>query len=241
MENTGGQLSTQQRRALLGPMARAHARGVTGRMLRLVWLNPGRRVHIAPGRLDPPSSALTRAAALEAGRRLSPAMLNHSYRAYTFGAALGSITDLEIDYEVLFAAALLHNTGLPSHIGDVDFTLSSARVARDVAETAGLSTAATRILRTAITLHTNPDVTLDHGPVAHLLAAGVALDVTGARCGELPQEVLAATAARYPRLGFKQQLRAALLSEALRVPHGRIQFLRRHGYDLAIRLAPFRG
>jgi HD domain len=81
------------------------------------------------------------------------------------------------DAELLFAAALLHDTGLPTSDRDVDFTRSSARIARDVAEEVGLSSAATETMRTAITLHLSPNVPLARGPVAYLLAAGAGVDV----------------------------------------------------------------
>ena len=57
---------------------------------------------------------------------------------------------------LLFAAAMLHDIGLTTPTAGVDFTLASARVALDVAETVGLSTAATETMRTAITLHHSP-------------------------------------------------------------------------------------
>lgn len=44
-----------------------------------------------------PDSALTRAAETLARRRLSPVLLNHPYRTYTFGAALGELADLDVD------------------------------------------------------------------------------------------------------------------------------------------------
>jgi hypothetical protein len=147
-----------------------------------------------------------------------------------------------VDREVLFAAALLHDVGLPTPVPQVDFTLASARVARDVAEQVGLSTAATDTLRTAITLHHSPGVTLAHGPVAYLLSAGAGLDVAGVRSWQLPPDLLAAVVAAHPRAGFKREFSAAFRTEATRVPDGRAQFLRRYGaFDLAIKTAPFRG
>ena len=112
----------------------------------------------------PPDSALTRVAEALARRRLSPALLNHSYRTYAFGAALGELEDLDVDRELLFAAALLHDIG-------------PTTAARKVAEQVGLSTAATDILLSAVTLQRSPGVTLSHGEVAYLLSAGVGLDV----------------------------------------------------------------
>jgi hypothetical protein len=94
-----------------------------------------------------------------------------------------------VDLELLFAAALLHDVGLPTPVLPVDCTRASARVAREVAEDVGLSTAATDILRTAITLHHSPGVMLAHGPVAYLLSAGPVLDVAGLRSWQLPPDL----------------------------------------------------
>jgi len=242
VERTGGQLSGAERRSLLGPLARTHAANAVGRLSMLARLNSGRRTHLAPAQLVPPSSALTRVALEQAQRRLTPALLNHSYRTFAFGAALGALEGLTVDAELLFAAALLHDTGLPTSAPNVDFTRASARIARDVAQDVGLSTAATETMRTAITLHSNPRVTLAHGPVAYLLSAGAGLDVAGLHSWRLPPDLLAAVVAQHPRLGFKGEFAAAFRTEAAHVPRGRVQFLRRYGaFDLAIRLAPFHG
>lgn len=242
VDRTGGRLSGAERRSLLGPVARAHAANAAGRLSMLARLNSGRRARVAPSVLVPPTSAFTRAAVGQAQRSLSPALLNHSYRTFAFGAALGALEGLTVDSELLFAAALLHDTGLPTSDQDVDFTRGSARIARDVAEEVGLSRAATETMRTAITMHVNPRVTPARGPVAYLLAAGAGVDVVGLRSWQLPPELLTAVADEHPRLGFKREFTAACRTEAARVPRGRMQFLRRYGaFDLAIRLAPFRG
>ena len=164
VERTGGQLTAAERRSLLRPLASAHATNAAGRLSMLLRVNSGRRAPVdrrpATGpRLgpDPGRRAVAR-------RRLSPALLNHSYRTYAFGAALGELESLDVDRELLFAAALLHDVGLPTPVPQVDFTRASARVARDVAEDVGLSTAATDTLRTAITLHHSPGVTAGARP-----------------------------------------------------------------------------
>jgi hypothetical protein len=242
VDRTGGQLAGAERRSLLRPLARAHAANAAGRLAMLARLNSGRRVQVAPTLLVPPSSALTRAACEQAQRRLSPALLNHSYRTFAFGVALGGLEGLTVDAELLFAAALLHDTGLPTSDRNVDFARSGARIARDVADEVGLSSAATETMRTAITLHHSPNVTPANGPVAYLLSAGAGVDVIGLRSWQLPPEVLAAVVDQHPRLEFKREFAAAFRSEAARVPRGRVKFLRSYGaFDLAIRLAPFRG
>jgi HD domain len=241
VERTGGLLTGAERRSLFRPLARTHATNAVGRLSMVLRVNSGRRAAATVGRRPAPDSVLTRAAEALARRRLSPVLLNHSYRTFAFGAALGELENVDVDREVLFAAALLHDVGLPTPVPQVDFTRASARVAREVADDVGLSTAATNVLRTAITLHHSPGVTLAHGPVAYLLSAGAGLDVAGLRSWLLPPDLLATIIAAHPRLGFKREFAAAFRAEAAEVPRGRAAFLRRYGaFDLAIKAAPFR-
>jgi len=242
VERTGGSLTPAERRSLLGPLARAHLTNAAGRLSMLLRVSSGRRAPAAGSRRPLPDSVLTRAAEDVARRRLSPALLNHSFRTYAFGAALGELEHLDVDRELLLAAALLHDVGLPTSVEAVDFTRTSAQAAGDVAEQVGLSTVATDVLRTAITLHHSPGVTLAHGEVAYLLSAGAGLDVVGLRSWQLPPDVLADVLAARPRAGFKQEFAASFRTEATRVPRGRAAFLRRYGaFDLAVKTAPFRG
>jgi len=136
---------------------------------------------------------------------------------------------------------MLHDTGLSRPVDRVDFTLASARVARDVAETVGLSTAATETMRTAITLHHSPGITLADGPVAYLLSAGAGVDVAGLRSWKLPPHVLPQSSPSVPGWASKREFAAAFRAEADAVPGGRVRLLRQYGaFDLAIKLAPFR-
>jgi HD domain len=241
VERTGGLLTTAERRSLVGPLARTHVINAVGRLSMLLRVNSGRRTVVSVDR-PYPDSALTRAAERVARSVLTPALLNHSYRTYAFGAALGQLDGVDVDDELLFAAALLHDVGLMTPLADVDFTRAGARFARDVAEEVGLSTAATDTVRTAITLHHSPGVTKAQGSVAYLLSAGAGLDVIGLHSWRLPPGGLSAVTSRHPRLGFKGEFRAAFGAEAAAVPRGRAAFLRRYGaFDLAIRTAPFGG
>lgn len=237
---TGGRLSPAESRRLVADLARVHVGNAVGRLSVLAHLNPGRNAYVAPARLVPPDSALTRAASDAAIRTLPGPLLNHSYRTYQFGRALGELEDLDVDAELLFAAALLHDTGLVMADGRDDFTLTSARVARDVADTVGLSTAATETLQSAITLHHSPRVPLTAGPVAYLLSAGAGVDVAGLRCWELPPATLSDIVREHPRERFKDYFAQAWAVESTRVPRGRARLLRRYGaFNAAIRLAPF--
>lgn len=237
---TGGSLDATERRRLVADLVSVHLGNAAGRLSTLVHLNSGRHARLLPERLLPPESALTRAAEDTAIRHLPTTLLNHSYRTYTFGRALGELEELDVDAELLFAAAMLHDTGLTLSSGPDDFTLASARLAADVAERVGLSTSATGTMQTAITMHHSPRVTPAAGTVAYLLSAGAGVDVAGLRSWELPSETLAAAVHDHPRDAFKEYFARAWRDEAARVPLGRARLLRRYGaFTAAIRLAPF--
>jgi hypothetical protein len=144
-------------------LARTHLRNAVGRLRMAVRLHPGRNLSIPESRLAVPETALTRAARKVAEDTLTPTLLQHSYRTYRFGRALGELDGLQVDAELLFAAAILHDTGLVKLPNGADFTLSSMRLAREVADQVGLSTAATEVLQTAITMHYTPGVTTTAG------------------------------------------------------------------------------
>ena len=238
---TSGQLSSAETRHLLAPLARAHVSNAVGRTAMALRVHSGRRAQVPSVALRTPESPLTRAAEQVARERLTPALLNHSYRCYSYGVALAALEDIDVDRELLFAAAMLHDTGLCAPTPGVDFTVSGARTALAVAEAVGLSTAATETLRTAITLHHSPGVTLASGPEAYLLSAGAGVDVIGLGRWKLPDTVVTSVLAERPRLGFKDEFRRRWAAEAAAVPRGRARFLRRYGaFDLAIGLAPYR-
>jgi hypothetical protein len=240
VERTCGRLNAAERRALLRPLARTLAQNAVGRLRLAVGLYPGRHAYVSPADLAPPSSVLTRAAEEYARRVLTEPLLNHSYRTWAFGRALGDLEGIDVDAELLFAGALLHDTGLVNPTGTADFTLTSARLAREVADEVGLSTAATDALMTAITMHYNPGVTADAGPVAYLLAAGAAVDVVGLRSWELPTATITEVVRQHPRTGFKTAFTEAFGHEAARVPEGRARLLHRYGaFAAAIKFAPF--
>lgn len=240
VQRTSGRLTGAERRALLRSLARIHLANTAGRLRLAVGLHPGRNAYVPPARLLPPDTVLTRAARERAAQLLTAPLLNHSYRAYRFGRALGQVEDLEVDAELLFAAAMLHDTGLVAPPTDADFTLASSRIARDVAEQVGLSTAATDTMLTAITMHHSPGVTTDAGSVAYLLSAGAAVDVVGLRSWQLPADTIADAVRDHPRADFKKVFTAAFRQEAARVPQGRAELLHRYGaFAAAIKVAPF--
>src|SRR5688572_8999492 len=122
-------------------------------------LDRGRRRRIAVELLTPPATILTRAPEAHAVERLTPVMLNPYRRTYAFGTAVGIVEGFQVDHELLYTAALLHDLGLAAGTGDsTDFTLAGAAVANQIADDVGLSPSAGETIASAITLHHSPDV-----------------------------------------------------------------------------------
>ena len=240
VQRTSGRMTPAERRGLVAPLVLTHVRNIIGRLRLGAGLHPGRHAYLSPDRLVPPDTVLTRAARERAVDLLPSALLNHSHRTYRFARALGALEGLDVDEELLFTAAMLHDTGLVAPPVDADFTLASSRVAREVAEQVGLSRAATDTVETAITMHHTPGVTTHAGAEAYLLSAGAAVDVIGFRAWDLSDSTLVDAVDLYPRADFKQVFTAAFREEAARVPEGRARFLHRYGaFAAAIKLAPF--
>ena len=118
--------------------------------------------------------------------------------------------------------------------------MRGAGAAREFARGAGLAPAAQERVAEAITLHVNVSVGLEHGPEAHLLNAGTALDVTGLRYWELPEGAADAVVARYPRLDMKRLIWDVSKTEADAHPECRGNFLDQFlQFGSRVRNAPF--
>jgi HD superfamily phosphodiesterase len=89
---------------------------------------------------------------------LTPALLNHSTRAYTWGAALAALHKITFDRELLYLAALFHDTGIPSPVPEVDFTVRSAAVAREFTDSHDVPVHNREVVANAIAMHHTPGV-----------------------------------------------------------------------------------
>jgi hypothetical protein len=137
---------------------------------------------------------------------------------------------------------MLHDTGLPSRVPDVDFTVRNAELARDFTDRHDVSEARRELVTNAIALHHTPGVGVESGAEPSLLSAGAALDVFELRSNHVPDAVRKTVVQDYPRVGFKREFTGLLRAEAKQVPHGRAWYLHRFALsDVTIRLAPFRG
>ena len=117
-------------------------------------------------------------------------MLNHSYRTWAFGRALAEIDGVEVDDELLFAAAMLHDLGLMCPTYSRCFTAVGAeellRLGRSVPS---CSPSTVEAAADGITHHITPALTIRAaGPIGVYLQAGSLLDLTGVRVVNLPRD-----------------------------------------------------
>src|SRR3954449_10511807 len=130
-ERTGGMLTARDCLTLAPPLLRGELSILAGRLAMVLRMHSGRRSSIDPASLVPPDSPLARDAEVAAQDLLTPALLNHSSRAYTWGAAIAALHEITFDRELLYLAAMFHDTGIPSPVPDVYFTVRSAALARE--------------------------------------------------------------------------------------------------------------
>jgi hypothetical protein len=240
-ERTGGALTTRECLTLARPLLREELGIVVGLLMTALRVDSGRRATIEPARLAPPASSLARDAQQAADELLTPVLRNHSHRAYAWAAALAARRGIAFDRELLYLAAMFHDTGLPSPVPHVDFTVHSAARAREFADRHQVPSDSREVVANAIAMHHTPGVGLEAGPEAFLMSAGAAVDVFGSRSHEIPDAVRKHVVEQFPRLGFKREFAAVWRAEAKQVPRGRAWYLHRFAVtDLSIRLAPFR-
>lgn len=239
-ERTGGVLTARECVTLARPLLREELGILAGLLAMALRVHSGRRATIEPARLAPPDSSLARDAQEAAEDLLTPALRNHSHRAYAWAAAIAARRGISFDRELLYLAAMFHDTGLPSPVPHVDFTVRSAALAREFADRHGVPADSREVVTNAIAMHHTPGVGLESGPEAYLMSAGAAVDVFGSRSNEIPDAVRRRVVEQFPRLGFKREFAALWRAEAKQVPRGRAWYLHRFAVtDLSIRMAPF--
>lgn len=169
----------------------------------------------------------------------SPALIGHGYRTWIFGACFSQLDGVAVDPELLYAAALLHDSGLMSSVVGEDFTIRSAEVIRRACTDAVDPTQAT-VISDAVVAHATPGLRPDTNPLGYYVQTGALADLTGLRSRVIPKEQLQAIHDRHPRHGANRAIPEAIRREARAVPRGRFALLRRCGFPLLIAVSPTR-
>ncbi|GAA5156224.1 HD domain-containing protein [Pseudonocardia eucalypti] len=151
------------------------------------------------------------AAAAEATRLIrettSPLIYHHSLRVFFFGEIHARRLGVKPDPELLYLAALFHDTGLLTPFSDVQrrFEVDGADHARRFLVEHGFSPAASDTVWTAIALHTTPGIPDRMGPEIASLYLGVLTDVLGFGLDGLDADRVGEILAAHPRGDFKKE------------------------------------
>jgi hypothetical protein len=237
---TGGRLNPTERRRVLVDVAVGQVENVVGRLKLALGMRPSQASAIDVGTFVAPDSKLAREA--EAACAEQPASIAaHSYRTWLFGSALAALDRCELDRELFYCAALVHDYGIVPSTPGRDFTLGGADRAIACAAAAGAAVSDAQTMADAICVHPTPGITVDRdGSLGSYVQWGAMVDGAGLRLWDISESNVEAVLAAHPRgPGFKQELTGMIRAEAAAVPGGRFSLLVRCGLPLAVRLAPF--
>lgn len=234
LESTGGVMTRKQCLHGVGQASVQLVRNLWERLTPALW-----RVGNLDGMAAVPDSRLIKLAE-EAALDQGPVLLAHGYRSALFGRALAHIDRINADPELLHICGLLHDVGIVQAITGEDFTQRSAAVARHCAAAAGEPAEVGDHLADAVIAHTTIGIRADRdGALAAYTQFGAMVDLAGLRLSHLPRSFVAQVLADHPRGPFKREILRRLDFEAKAVRGGRFDFVRKVGFGLAVKLAPF--
>src|SRR5262245_6434764 len=128
----------------------------------------------------PDTAAVTEATRL-VQETISPLIYHHSRRVFFFGQIHAHRLGVTPDPELLYLAAMFHDTGLVAPFSDAQqrFEVDGADRGRKFLLERGFSTAAAETVWAAIALHTTPGIPGRMGPEIAATYLGVETDVLG--------------------------------------------------------------
>ena len=170
--------------------------------------------------LVPDETPATRAAREVSTEYSSPALLNHCERSYLWSAALGELTGVAFDRELLYVAAMVHDLGLvpafDNHLAP--FEVAGGDVGWVFAAGAGWPAERRARVKEIVVRHMWDEVDPTFDGEGHLLCEGTGLDVSGRNPDTWPASLRAEVLQRYPRLGLTTEFIAAFEEQAGRKP-----------------------
>lgn len=159
-------------------------------------------------------------AAIALARDHSPPFLfNHVMRTFAFGRDAGALQGAEVDQEMLFLGAVLHDLGLvEKFIGEDRFEIDGADAAADFLSKQGYSDKKIAVIWEAIALHTTLGVPQRKQAEIALVQLGAGIDVGAIPRSLVTPESVEIILAEYPRLGFKKAFLEAMGAVIRRKP-----------------------
>ena len=190
--------------------------------------------------LEIPATPASRAALEVAVAYCTPALLNHSVRAYLWAAAYGVARGIAFDAELLYVSSMLHDLGLVKEFDShrVPFEEAGGHVAWVFGAAAGWSVARRRRAAEVVVRHMWDAVDVAEDPEGHLLELSTGMDVSGRRTEEIPAGLRAEVLGRYPRLGLAGEFIACFRDQAERKPYSLAARLVSRGFAARVAANP---
>ncbi|MCK2034995.1 cyanamide hydratase [Microbacterium sp. SSW1-49] len=170
----------------------------------------------------PPATPAARAARALAAQYHSASIQNHVVRSWLWAEAFAVVEDRgDIDHELLYVSAMLHDIGIVPAFDNVDLSYEEAGGHVAVALTTGAGWDAERSRRAleVIIRHNWPSVDPAMDIEGYLLEIGTGLDISGARPDALPADFIREVLAEYPRLQLAREFGDGVVAQAARKPH----------------------
>jgi HD domain len=166
-----------------------------------------------------PSTAAAKAAVEVLTQFSPPALVHHCHRSYLLAAALATQEGVEIEAELLYVAALLHDLALEPAFDNhtLPFEEAGGHVAWVLAAGAGWP-AERRDRAAGIIVAHMRGADPETDPEGDLLDVATGLDIGGRDVERWPEPLLAEIVAAYPRLDLAERFTACFRDQANRKP-----------------------
>jgi len=164
--------------------------------------------------VEPPDTDLARRAGELLHDCCPPFVVGHSERSFQFAALLARADDIEVDLEVLYLGAVLHDLGLsPRFDGEARFEMRGANAVRAMLLDAGMEPARAENVWDVIALHASTAIAAHKSPETRLANRGISIDVRGAGAEQLAAADVRGVLQRWPRHEFTAAFGQTLIDE----------------------------
>ncbi len=199
-----------------------------------------RRRFMRLSQLEIPTTRASLAALDVATTYCSPALLNHSVRAYLWAAGYGQTRGISFDAELLYVSALLHDLALIAEFDNhsLPFEEAGGHVAWVFGAGAGWPRERRRRAAEIIVRHMWDEVDLNEDPEGHLLELSTGMDVSGRSIEDIPADLRTDVLAQYPRLGLPDEFARYFDDQARRKPQCLAAKFVRSGFAQRVRSNP---
>jgi HD domain len=174
---------------------------------------------LTPLPVEPIRSDTAEWAALTAYRDCPPHIVAHAERSFQFAALIAKNENIDIDLEVVYVGAILHDLGLRDHhTSNVRFEMRGANEVRTALLERGWSKDRAGNVWDVIALHASGAIAAHKSPETYVVNLGISIDIRGRGHEQLAPADIRAVLDAYPRTEFPAAMAATLSCEVIANP-----------------------